>query len=77
MATITEIQAIIEEAVTYGEVEKLESDIKLTDQGIDSLDMASVYMMLEEKFSIKIPDDVIDDLLTIDQIINYIDNYKA
>lgn len=43
-----------------------------TDLGADSLDMVELVMALEEAFKIEISNQVIEPLLTIQQIINYI-----
>ncbi|HID02437.1 MAG TPA: acyl carrier protein, partial [Desulfobacterales bacterium] len=49
-------------------------DVELEEQGIDSLDMANVYLLCEEEFGIKIPDEDIDKVKTIDNLVEYINN---
>ena len=44
----------------------------VNDLGLDSLDAVEVVMAVEEEFSIEIPDDVADDLLSIAQCVDFI-----
>ena len=58
-------------------INKLEFDaIKLTDTledlGADSLDSVEIIMSLEEKYNIKISEDVFADIHTVQDIIDYI-----
>ena len=76
-ATVENVKEVIAEAEVLGEAEEMKSDIPLSDQGIDSLDVVNVYLLLEEKFDIKIPDEDIDQVQTIDAIIEYINNKLA
>ncbi|KNE28281.1 acyl carrier protein [Achromobacter spanius] len=70
--TQAEIVAAIRQADVVDSPEKLRPDLKLTDQGIDSLDMFSVILALQEKYAIEISDDDIDGLDSIDQMAAYI-----
>jgi len=48
-------------------------DVRLMeDLGADSLDMIELVMVIEEDFGIEIPDDDADKLLTIDQVVKYV-----
>ena len=58
-------------------INKLEFDaIKLTDTledlGADSLDSVEIIMSLEEKYNIKISEDVFSDIHTVQDIVDYI-----
>jgi len=60
-------------------INKLEFDaIKLTDTledlGADSLDSVEIIMSLEEKYNIKISEDVFSDIHTVQDIVNYIND---
>ena len=44
----------------------------LEDLGLDSLDMLDIVMALENEFNIEIPDEEIDKIKTVNQIILYI-----
>lgn len=73
-ATIQNIKAIMEEADILGDIEQLNANLSLNEQGVDSLDMANIYLLIEEKFSIKIPDEDIAKVQTLDTIVEYINN---
>jgi len=73
MATTTqEIRDIIEKAETMAEMEDVVNDLLLTEQGVDSLDMANILLLLEESYDIKIPDTDLSELQTIDGIVTYL-----
>ena len=73
-ATIENVLEVIDEAGVLGEVDEMKSDIALSEQGIDSLDAVNVYLLLEEKFDVKIPDEDLSQVTTIDSIITYINS---
>jgi acyl carrier protein len=73
-ATIENVKEVIEEAEVLGDVNEMKNDVSLSDQGIDSLDVVNVYLLLEEKFDIKIPDEDLMHVQSIDSIIVYINN---
>lgn len=52
----------------------MKSDLALSEQGVDSLDIVNVYLLLEEKFNISIPDEDLNQVKTIDSIIEYINS---
>jgi acyl carrier protein len=47
-------------------------DQDLASQGVDSLDMMKIALLVEEKFSVKIPDSAFANLKTINDIVQYI-----
>ena len=48
----------------------------INDMGADSLDLVELVMVLEEEFNFEIPDDQAEELLTIEDIVEYIkENY--
>lgn len=73
-ATLDNILKIITDADTLIDVSKLKNDILLKDQGADSLDLANILLLLEEKFNIKIPDEDLSQVQSINSIIEYINN---
>lgn len=66
------ILVIIQEAKAVDEVAKLRDDVKLSDQGIDSLGIFSVLLLISEKYDIDIPDEDSDRLNTINEIVEYL-----
>jgi len=75
-ATQQNIIEIIQEAEVLADVDTIQDDIALGEQGIDSLDIVNIYLLLEEKFEMKIPDEDLDKVKTINQIIKYINTTK-
>lgn len=65
----------IKQADVVPDVTKLRSDVKLVDQGVDSLGLFNILLILEEKIKVKIPDDDIDKLHTVDDIRRYLQSH--
>lgn len=73
-ATVENVKEVIVEAEVLGDVDEMKNDIPLSEQGIDSLDVVNVYLLLEEKFEISIPDEDLPQVQTIDNLVEYINN---
>lgn len=73
-ATVENVKEVIAEAEVLGDVSDMVNDMPLREQGIDSLDVVNVYLLLEEKFDIKIPDEDLNQVQTINSIVEYINN---
>ena len=52
--------------------QNLQDDVNLSDQGVDSLDKASLFLNIEETYNIKISADEFMELNTIDKIVKHI-----
>ena len=74
MAKVTEEQIIdeIRKTNVVKDVDALENDKSLSEQGVYSLDFSSLLFNIEEKFGVVIPDEDIDELQTITQITTYV-----
>ncbi len=48
----------------------------VTDLGVDSLDGVEIIMVMEDEFDIEIPDEDAEKILTVEELVNYIDNKK-
>lgn len=46
------------------------------DLGADSLDVVEVLMSIEDEFRVEIPDEAIEDIKTIGDLVQYIENNK-
>ncbi len=67
------VKKIIMEQLDVKE-EQLLPEVKLVeDLGADSLDIVEMIMMIEEKFKIEIPDSDAENLLTIKDVIDYLE----
>ena len=50
------------------------TDISLVDDiGADSLDVVEIVMQIEEEFDIEIPDEEVEKLTTVQEIIDYVE----
>ena len=68
----SDIIAIIEDAGVVADIDKLRVGGTLKEAGVDSLDLASILLGIEEKYKIKIPDEDIGNIATVAEIINYL-----
>jgi len=72
--TVEEIRSIVDEADTMAEMDTLVNDLPLTEQDVDSLDMANILLLLEEKYEVKIPDEDLSQVQSINSIVNYLNS---
>jgi len=70
--TREEIVAIIQNVKKTAATLSLRDEIKLQDQGFDSLDMFSIILQIQERFAMEIPDSDLDKLDTINGLIEYV-----
>ena len=46
----------------------------IEDLGADSLDSIDIVMSIEDEFKLEVPDEVIEDMSSVADIVNYIEN---
>lgn len=57
------------------EEEKVVSEAVITDDlGADSLDVVDLVMAIEEEFDVEIPDEAVENIKTVGDIVSYIEN---
>jgi len=54
------------------DINTLQADVTFREQGVDSLDFATLLLSVEEAFGVSIPDDKMESLQTIDQICSFV-----
>jgi|tagenome__1003787_1003787.scaffolds.fasta_scaffold18727723_2 acyl carrier protein len=59
------------------DVKNIDSHASLSDEGVDSLDSASVFLALEDEFNVKFTDDDIAKLDTLNKIKAFIESKKS
>ncbi len=70
------IKAILAEQFD-AEEDSITLDTSLTeDLGADSLDLADVLMAIEDEFEVEIPDEDIENIKTVGDIVGYIEDKK-
>lgn len=53
-------------------VDRIVNNVPLREQGVDSLDMASIFLAIEENLGVRVPDEETPKLRTIDEIVAYL-----
>jgi acyl carrier protein len=72
MVQKADVVTIIKEVSSSVRVGDTDHGKPLKEIGVDSLDLSGILLEIEEKFSIKIPDQDIARLETIDMIVEYL-----
>ena len=70
--TIEQVLNAIKSTKVVKNVDELKHNVNLTEQGIDSLDLSNILLGMEDAFEVEIPDEDIDSLLTINDILEYV-----
>ena len=74
MAVFDDVRDVVVEQLSVApDAVKLDSKI-IEDLGADSLDAVELVMALEEKFEVEIPDSDAEKLITINDVVTYIEN---
>jgi len=66
------VRSIVVEQLGIDEDEVTPQSSFLEDLGADSLDIVELVMAVEEEFKIEIPDEAVENLRTVQDLINYI-----
>lgn len=74
--TCAAVKEAFETAGVNMDISALSESVSFSEQGIDSLDVSSLLLSIEEVFGVTIPDEKIDELNTIEKIAEYIDEQK-
>jgi len=72
-----DVIAAIRDAKVVSDPEKIRDDVKLSDQGIDSLGVFNILLLLGEKYGIEIPDSDVDQLASVVVIVDYLNRRLA
>ena len=73
-STEEQVKKIVADHLGIDESKVTPSSKFIDDLGADSLDTVELVMAFEEKFSIEIPDDAADTILTVKDAINFINS---
>jgi len=75
MSVVDRVQKIIAESLKVDE-DKVTSDASFMDDlGADSLDTVELVMALEEEFDIEIPDEDAENITTVGEAVEYIEQH--
>ena len=71
-ATPEQIMTLVKGVGISADISGITPDMRLRESGVDSIEMFTVFLALEEKFGIKIPDADVDKLDTVNNIVRYL-----
>ena len=74
MSTFERVQKIICEQLEIDRHLVTEDASISGDLGADSLDLVDLAMSIEEEFNIEVPDDALDNVRTVSDIVKFIDD---
>ncbi len=75
MSTIEKVKKLIAEQLCIS-IDDIKDDANIIeDLGADSLDVVELLMSFEDEFKVSIPDDKLEELKSIPQIVKIIDEY--
>ena len=69
-----EIKNILADQLTVKEDEITMSSNLADDLGADSLDAIDIVMTIEDEYQIEVPDEVVEEMKTVSDIVNYIES---
>ncbi|MBQ5565205.1 MAG: acyl carrier protein [Clostridia bacterium] len=59
------------------EEERISADTSIiNDLGADSLDVVDLLMSIEDEFEVEVPDEEIENIKTVDDLVKYIENHQ-
>ena len=71
---LEKVKVILAEQFDVDE-DSLQNDTDLQDDlGADSLDVVDLLMSIEDEFDIEIPDEEIENIRTVGELVNYLEN---
>ena len=72
---LDEVKEILSEQLGIS-ADKIELSLNLAeDLGADSLDAIDIVMSIEYQYSIEVPDETIENMKTVEDIVNFIENH--
>jgi acyl carrier protein len=75
--TFDRVKKIVKEQLDVEEAKIVPLASFTDDLGADSLDIVELVMALEEEFEIEIPDEAAEKILTVQEVVDYIENNVA
>jgi acyl carrier protein len=70
------VKSIIADQLGVGEDEIKPESSFIEDLGADSLDIVELVMAMEEEFEVEIPDEEAENIKTVGDAVNYVNNHK-
>ena len=74
--TFDKVIEIISDKLSMDKAKLSENTVLGEELGADSLDLVEILMALEDEFGVSIPDEVLPELRTVKDLVEYIDKNK-
>lgn len=75
MDIFEKVKDLIAEQLDVEDKESISQDSSITDDlGADSLDVVDLVMAIEDEFSVEIPEDQVENIKTVGDIVKYIED---
>lgn len=75
MDVFEEVKKLIAENLDVADVDSITEGTSITDDlGADSLDVVDLVTAVNDKFSVEIPDDEVENIKTVGDIVKYIED---
>ncbi len=75
MDIFEKVKDLIAEQLDVDDKENISQDSSITDDlGADSLDVVDLVMAIEDEFSVEIPEDQVENIKTVGDIVKYIED---
>ncbi|MCH5315376.1 MAG: acyl carrier protein [Eubacterium sp.] len=68
------IKAILSEQLDISEDEITVESLLVEDLGADSLDAIDIVMSVEDEFGIEVPDEIVENMESVNDIVTFIEN---
>ena len=73
---LEKVKSILSEQLDIAESDISAESLIAEDLGADSLDVVDLLMSLEDEFEVEIPDEEIENIKTVGDLVNYINDNK-
>lgn len=73
---LEKVKSILSEQLDIAESDIKAESLIAEDLGADSLDVVDLLMSLEDEFEVEIPDEEIENIKTVGDLVNYINDNK-
>lgn len=77
MSVEAKIRQIITDNANDIDGTQIPIDAKLMETGLDSLDMATILLEVQEEFGVTIPEDQEDDFATLGEIVKFVEQAQS
>lgn len=71
IASWTELKALSQQIIPTLETEALHANLSFTEAGFDSLDTFALFLKVEERYGVSIPESHVDGIKTFQDLMNY------